>query len=83
MNRWVRILQCHEVPFSPGVGNLKNVLQDSEQRGILMRYTDSGVLVDYKGVSFIIPLANVKCATFAEPSDLKSEWAAEQTPKSA
>ena len=68
MNRPIKYLNMHQAPFVPAVGNLKNTFEPTNMTGLKMLYTSDGVIVDYKGVSFVIPLANVVTAVFSEPN---------------
>lgn len=67
-NRNVSVLYCHQVPFVPAIGQLKNTLNaDGDHKGMEMTYTPEGVVCSYKGQHFIIPLANVANAVFRGP----------------
>lgn len=62
----VKYAQLHQVIFVPGAGNLTSVLEPGRLTGVQMLYTSEGLVVEYKGVSFVVPLANVACAVFSE-----------------
>lgn len=68
MNRAVKHVQLHAVPFVEGCGQLKSILSVSNYPGMKMSWTAEGVIVDYKTFSFILPLANIIVATFTEPT---------------
>lgn len=71
MNREVKYAQLHQTIFAPGLGNIKGTLEPDNLRGIKMWYTPEGLLVEYKGVSCVVPLANIACAVFVEPTKIK------------
>lgn len=67
MNKLVRHVQLHAVPFVEGCGQLKSTFSSQNYVGMKMVWTPDGVLVDYKNISFVIPLANIIAATFVAP----------------
>lgn len=76
MNRIVICAALHEVPFVLGLGQLKSTLSVSTYTGMKMLWASDGMYVDYNNVSFVVPHANVKVATFAEPGVVARELAA-------
>lgn len=70
MNREVNYAFLHQTIFVPGAGNLTATLEPNRLTGVKMLYTSDGLLVEYKGVSFVVPLANVACAVFSETGQI-------------
>ncbi len=67
MNRRVKHVQTHQVIFvGQGLGQLKATLSTEGNPGLEMSYTTDGIACEWKGVSFMIPLANVVVAVFCE-----------------
>lgn len=68
MNRKLKFVQTHTVLFIPNLGQFKTSLtpDSKEFPGMSLEYSADGIVGKYKGVSFIIPLANVVCAIFAD-----------------
>lgn len=64
--RELSYVRTHENLFTPGLGNLANVLQDTPtgQRGIKLYATDHGIDVEYRKVEFTIPWPNVVLAVY-------------------
>ena len=73
MNRPVKHVQMHAVPFVEGAGQLKTTLSLTNYSGMKMMWTSDGVVVDYPVkntlISFIIPPGNIIVATFSGPEE--------------
>lgn len=70
--REVKYVQLHTSAYVPNAGNLSPTLEWNNKTGIRMFYSADGVLVSYKNVEFIIPLANVVSAVFASEAEIAS-----------
>jgi hypothetical protein len=66
----VKTVAVHQVVHVPGVGQLKNTLAKSDLIGSDMTTTPEGVLVSYKGQSFVIPWGNISVAVFEKAPEL-------------
>jgi len=63
--RQVDYARLHQAFFCPETGNLEATLSTNKYTGMTMFWTSEGLEVHYKGVHFIVPLANIQGCKFA------------------
>ena len=66
MGKVITYAKLQQPIFVAGTGNLSDTLDPAKHLGIKMVLTDEGLLVDHKGISFVVPIPNVAVAVFSE-----------------
>lgn len=70
MRRPVKYLKMHTQPHVPGIGQFTNTFDtNTVHKGMTILYTDAGAIVAFKGVDFVVPLANIANAVFSGPEE--------------